>query len=468
MALPAPNLDDRTFQDLVNEARRRIPVYCPEWTDHNLSDPGITLIELFSWMTELLIYRLNRVPDKNYVKFLELLGISLKPANPASTNLTFMLTASRTSDLTIPAGTEVATVRTETEEAIVFTTERDLTIRPAHLEYFLVSGDGSRYDDRRPLLLEWEELLTGGQPPTATVQRMMFPLFQPAPRPGNSFYLGYGTDLRNTVLSITLDCAEAAGTGINPANPPLIWEYWDTHLMDWVAFERRRDANAWLQSDGTRGLNTRGQVILHIPGTAGRRIVDSRDGYWIRCTVTESTEWQGEYDASPQLRRVGSDSIGGTVVASNAVWVVGEILGSSNGKPGQAFSASRLPMLPLGSGETVEVEAEDNAGWEPWTQVPGFSTSSFTDKHFVSDPATGEILFGPSLRSPGGEEVSYGAVPFSGSQIRISSYRQGGGPQGNVGTRYFNGSQIFHSLRGHSHQPPASRWGSGPRRCSKH
>jgi len=65
MALPVPNLDDRPFQDLVNEARQRIPLYCPEWTDHNLSDPGITLVELFSWMTELLIYRLNKVPDKN-------------------------------------------------------------------------------------------------------------------------------------------------------------------------------------------------------------------------------------------------------------------------------------------------------------------------------------------------------------------------------------------------------------------
>ena len=90
-------------------------------------------------------------------------------------------------------------------------------------------------------------------------------------------------------------------------------------------------------------------------------------------------------------------------------------------------------MLPLGPGETVEVEGEDNAGWDSWTQVPDFSQSSFTDKHFVCDPTTGEILFGPSLRSPSGEEVRYGAVPFSGSQVRISPYRQGGGPQGNVG-----------------------------------
>ena len=95
MPLPVPDLDDRSFQDLVNEARRRIPLYCPEWTDHNLSDPGITLIELFAWMTEVLIYRLNKVPEKNYVKFLELLGVRLAPATAASAEVTFRLTAAQ-------------------------------------------------------------------------------------------------------------------------------------------------------------------------------------------------------------------------------------------------------------------------------------------------------------------------------------------------------------------------------------
>ncbi|MBW6473803.1 MAG: hypothetical protein K0B14_11795, partial [Anaerolineaceae bacterium] len=89
MPLPTPNLDDLKFQnDLVDEARKRIIQYCPEWTDYNLSDPGITLIELFAWMTELMVYRLNRVPDKNYIKFLELLGLHIKPASSARTDLT--------------------------------------------------------------------------------------------------------------------------------------------------------------------------------------------------------------------------------------------------------------------------------------------------------------------------------------------------------------------------------------------
>ena len=85
MSLPTPTLDDRRFQDIVDEAKRRIPRHCPEWTDHNVSDPGIALVELFAWMTEMLLYRVNQVPDRLYAKFLELMGITLYSAAPART-----------------------------------------------------------------------------------------------------------------------------------------------------------------------------------------------------------------------------------------------------------------------------------------------------------------------------------------------------------------------------------------------
>ena len=84
-----PVIDDRTYADLVAEARTRIPRYTPEWTDLNESDPGITLVELFAWMTELLVYRLGKVPQLNYLKFLELIGIELTPARPAIAEITF-------------------------------------------------------------------------------------------------------------------------------------------------------------------------------------------------------------------------------------------------------------------------------------------------------------------------------------------------------------------------------------------
>jgi hypothetical protein len=75
MALPIPNLDDRTFNDLINEARALIPVYDKDWTNHNPSDPGITLVELFAWLIEMVIYRVDQVPEANYRNFLKLIGI---------------------------------------------------------------------------------------------------------------------------------------------------------------------------------------------------------------------------------------------------------------------------------------------------------------------------------------------------------------------------------------------------------
>jgi len=73
MPIPLPQLDDRRYDDLVEEMRALIPRYAPEWTDHNASDPGIMLVELFTWLTEAIIYRLNRVPVSSELRFLELL-----------------------------------------------------------------------------------------------------------------------------------------------------------------------------------------------------------------------------------------------------------------------------------------------------------------------------------------------------------------------------------------------------------
>ncbi len=76
MSLPLENLDDKSFAELVEEAKKRIPIYAPQWTDHNRHDPGITLIELFAWVAETQIYRLNKITERSYRNFLTLTGLS--------------------------------------------------------------------------------------------------------------------------------------------------------------------------------------------------------------------------------------------------------------------------------------------------------------------------------------------------------------------------------------------------------
>ncbi len=129
MPLPSPNLDDRDFSQLVEEARRQIAQSCPDWTDLSPSDPGIVLLELFAYLTEAMIYRLNRVPEKMYIEFLRLIGIQLQPPAAAGVTLVFSKTRAEDPAVQIPRGTRVTLNRTSsTGEALVFTTVADALI----------------------------------------------------------------------------------------------------------------------------------------------------------------------------------------------------------------------------------------------------------------------------------------------------------------------------------------------------
>ena len=148
MVLPAPNLDDRHFQDLVDDAKRLVQQRCPEWTDHNVSDPGVTLIEAFAQMVDQLIYRLNRVPDRHYVKFLELIGVELRPPAAARGKVTFWLSAPQPQTVVVRGETEVATPRTDVDDPVVFSTIQDLDIVPCSFD--ARRRDGGRRRGRRP------------------------------------------------------------------------------------------------------------------------------------------------------------------------------------------------------------------------------------------------------------------------------------------------------------------------------
>jgi predicted phage baseplate assembly protein len=152
--IPPPKLDDRTFNDIVEEAISMIPRYAPEWTNHNPSDPGITLIELAAWMTDLLIYRLNQVPDKNYVAFLNLLGIKLHAPRAARALVRFSLVEGSVKQR-VPRGTQVSTPQATEEHMVTFETARDAVVCAARpdrcFSYFDDSySENSNYLDPAP------------------------------------------------------------------------------------------------------------------------------------------------------------------------------------------------------------------------------------------------------------------------------------------------------------------------------
>src|SRR5689334_4832334 len=108
MPIVSPQLDDLTFDRTVAELQRRIPVYAPEWTDHNDSDPGIALLQLFAYLAEQVAYRLNRIPDKNRIELLRLLGIRLAAAEAATSRIALLLAGPTTlKGYPLAAGTRV-------------------------------------------------------------------------------------------------------------------------------------------------------------------------------------------------------------------------------------------------------------------------------------------------------------------------------------------------------------------------
>ena len=406
MALPVPNLDDRRFQDLVDEAKRLVQQRCPEWTDHNVSDPGVTLIELFAWMTDQVVYRLNRVPDRNYVKFLELIGVSLFPPTAARTSLTFWLSAPQPDTVTIAAGTQAATVRTDTSEAIAFTTTEDLPIVPSSLERLGSMIDGKTLRDH------WGALEKGTE----------FACFQPVPKPGDALYIGLSEAVPSNAVRLRFK-ADIEGVGVDPTNPPLAWEAWTGD--DWEPCE--------LDSDTTGGLNRDGDVVIHVPRDHVVSLIAKQRGGWIRARVTQPVEGQPAYSASPNIKGLTAITIGGTVDAVNAELVYGEEIGISDGVPGQRFPVKRGPIVPGDGAAVLEVTGAE--GWDEWTHVGDFAASGPDDIHFVLDLSSGEVRLGPAVRLADGAFRRYGAVPPKGAHLRLREYRVGGGRRGNVATR---------------------------------
>jgi hypothetical protein len=129
MTFPSPNLDDRTFEQLLEDAKQRIKHSCPDWTDLSPADPGMALLEAFAYQTETMIYRLNRLPEKVYIELLRLINVRIQP--PAAAQVTLQFRRSRPEDvpLNIKQGTRVTTARTSGEhEPLVFITSKTATI----------------------------------------------------------------------------------------------------------------------------------------------------------------------------------------------------------------------------------------------------------------------------------------------------------------------------------------------------
>ena len=398
-----PVIDDRTFQEIVDEARARIPRYTPEWTDQNDSDLGMTLVQLFAWLTEMQIYRMSKVPRLNYIKFLELLGIELEPAKPATARIGFpLLAGSAEPYITVPARTRIATEAPDDDGPILFEIDRALTAIRARLDR-LQAFDGFAYRD---VSGENDDIAAGFEP------------FGHLANDGSALLLGFDEALPPVSFGMTFwvggqarafPVLQCTGATLQPAvSAELAWEYWNGH--EW----RRVDVLA----DDTARLTRSGEVRLSGPaaGTmvaaALGKVADKR--YWIRARVTRSG-----YESAPRLVAVRTN----TMTATQAETIEFEIIGGSDAQVEQVITLGSTPVL-AGS---LELQVDEGAGYQRWEERPDLFGSGPDDAHYVLNRATGEIRFGDGV---------HGRIPVANprnpANFRALRYRVGGGVRGNV------------------------------------
>jgi baseplate J-like protein len=167
-SIVSPNLDDKTYAQLRDEALALARRRAPAWTDQSPHDPGVVLLELFAYLTETLLFRVNRLPRKVYVEFLKLIGLRLQPPATASVLVTFSAGEPATRRIQIPRGTRIGSSRDSATEPVVFVTDEVAWIEPGQTEVRVVA--------RHREVIEAERLGVGSGAPGLALRASRPPL----------------------------------------------------------------------------------------------------------------------------------------------------------------------------------------------------------------------------------------------------------------------------------------------------
>jgi hypothetical protein len=469
--IPLPNLDDRRWADLVDQGRALIPLYAPEWTDHNASDPGITLMELFAWIAEMDVYRLNRIPDRHKRRLLALMGVRPTPPRPARGAVELRLPAGA-APVNVPAGTEFSGAALD-GGALTFRSTVPLTATSCRLRA-VQRRTALGLQNLTAIWTRGEEVTPFGD--EAAVGAELYLGFD-APLPAGrwtSLYVALGggrtgPDERARIL-------EDRGTSTLPPHhgARVTWEYLTTvaGAPRWQTLEA---------DDDTRSLTLDGAVRLR-PGQDGAaEVMGQVPGalYYVRCRFEA-----GAYDAPPSIRQIlpnaveveqaaplwqrltiakgatasGSAAPGdrlalrltlkdgeiqslalapagpdepsfvvlgyvpATASVAGSLTLEAQLAGTGTGEPNQTVLLARRPVVE----PSVEVYGLEGATWRRWERVDDVAASSRSDAHFRLDPTSGLLTFGDGERGravpPGSPLLAvYDATAASPDPARISA-----------------------------------------------
>lgn len=412
MGLDVPDLDDRTFEEIFEEARRQIPVYSDEWSNHNPHDTGIALLELFAWISETYTYQINRITDEHRQKYLQLLGVRRRQPQPSTAEVVID-PPEGTDGVVIPAGTQF-TVDDHSSVPKRFEVESDTRLVEPALSRIITQSGGDLVNNTTE----------------NETQKTQFYAFGEQPARGDAVYFGFDGDpfaaadrLRLSVDFYDDDLPDPAthGTRAETFEPSVTvrWQYC-TSYPNW------EESSAWADlpvlEDETKSFYRGGMVMLGKP--VGWAIDDSAlekipvlnqptGTIWLRCVV----ETPG-YEVPPRLDAVRLNVLRlrhRRTVTDELLRRADETL-ETTVEADQKFSFRHSPVL----------EADIEIAGQSWTEVDDFDRSSPTDRHYVLDHSRGTITFGNGIN---------GMVPPVQQHVTARRYVSGGGTAGNISER---------------------------------
>lgn len=366
---------DAPLAERIARIQELPPVRVRGWQPPGPEDPpdaGSTLVRIFSRMAELAITRINQVPDRNFLAFLDLIGTRLEPPQTARVPLTFNLAAGSTVDALVPARTPVAATPLEGDTApVLFETERSLVVSRSQLVAAWTREPG------RDLYRDSTAIATGQAAGS-------FPPFRGEQPIRHHIYLG-DPGLLGTREPKTVEIHVGTPQPSVPWLADVAWEAWDG--TGWQPL-------AGIQSDFLGSSRT--ITIPDVPEIPPSEVAGVTSS-WIRGRLTTPLP-QGEITVagdgqrtlwrrglSPDAARTDSAQTGLTPVDTGHPPF--HPFGEKNQAPAFYFTAAEA-FDRLGAGAEIEILLDENRLPEPtsdlalvwefwngfvWTPVPGLS-----------------------------------------------------------------------------------------------
>jgi hypothetical protein len=453
MPIRPPSLDDRGFADLVDEVLARIPAHTPEWTNPRVGDPGRTLVELFAWLTDTLLYRANLIPERQRLAFLRLLGLPMRAALAARGVVTVSIDDEKATDAVLLR--PHATIK----NPLPFETRSEMTVLPVAGEVYakrqLSDAEQREFADLMPDLRQ----VYGVRADATAVPYVTTPVFVGGLGDPAGFDLVQHTVDRSLWIALlageaervgavraTLGGAEGRQRVLNVGVMPLI----DVPTMTEEIGVRARVPHVWeitgpeadgafeyftldVLEDTTQDLTQRGvlRLVLPPPGAIGaptndvRRVLDAGVGdrpprlddpdraerlvAWLRLRPTEfmetlSLSWLGVNAAEIDQRQTTEL----------------RVIGVSDGTSDQEMALGAPSVEP----ESLEMQVEEaGRGYVTWARLDDLATAGRDGSVYTLDSEAGTVRFGDGVR---------GRIPEAGRRIRVLRMRAGGGAAGNL------------------------------------